>query len=141
MNSIISDPLLSFRVFGGGLGIFIFLLIYFWVCWVFCCPGFSLIAPRERGTLHSKQCRGLSLLQLFLLLRTSSRALSLHSVVAASALNPGLWSRDSIVVPHRVSCFSSMWDLPEPQIEPMCPALTGGFFTTEPSGKPSLIDF
>ena len=29
-----------------------------------------------------------------------------------------------------------MWDLPEPGIEPMSPALTGGLSTTEPPGKP-----
>ena len=29
-----------------------------------------------------------------------------------------------------------MWDLPGQGIEPMSPALAGGFFTTDPSGKP-----
>ena len=36
--------------------------------------------------------------------------------------------------------FSSPGDLPDPGIEPVfpvSPAVTGGFFTTEPSGKPS----
>ena len=28
-----------------------------------------------------------------------------------------------------------MWDLPEPGIEPVSPALSGGFSTTEPPGK------
>jgi len=28
---------------------------------------------------------------------------------------------------------------PDPGIEPTAPALAGGFFTTEPPGKPSLI--
>ena len=28
------------------------------------------------------------------------------------------------------------WNLPGPGIEPMSPALVGGFFTTEPPGKP-----
>ena len=28
-----------------------------------------------------------------------------------------------------------MWDLPGPGIEPVSPALAGGFFTTEPPGK------
>ena len=32
--------------------------------------------------------------------------------------------------------FPSPGDLPDPGIEPMSPALAGGFFTTEPSGKP-----
>ena len=31
-----------------------------------------------------------------------------------------------------------MWDLPGPGIEPVSPALAGGFFTTKPSGKPGL---
>ena len=30
-------------------------------------------------------------------------------------------------------------DLPDPGIEPVFPAVAGGFFTTEPSGKPRLI--
>ena len=29
-----------------------------------------------------------------------------------------------------------MWDLPGPGIEPMSPALAGGFLTTAPPGKP-----
>ena len=32
--------------------------------------------------------------------------------------------------------FPSPGDLPDPGIEPMSPALAGGFFTTEPPGKP-----
>ena len=32
--------------------------------------------------------------------------------------------------------FPSPGDLPHPGIEPVSPALAGGFFTTEPSGKP-----
>ena len=30
-----------------------------------------------------------------------------------------------------------MWDLPGPGLEPMSPALAGGFLTTVPPGKPS----
>ena len=33
--------------------------------------------------------------------------------------------------------FPSSGDFPHPGIEPTCPALTGGFFTTEPPGKPN----
>ena len=33
--------------------------------------------------------------------------------------------------------FPSPGDLPEPGIEPMFPALAGGFFTAEPPGKPN----
>ena len=33
-----------------------------------------------------------------------------------------------------------MWDLPGPGIEPVSPALAGGFLTTAPSGKPPLLN-
>ena len=35
--------------------------------------------------------------------------------------------------------FPSPGDLPDPGIEPQSPALEGGFFTTEPPGKPTSI--
>ena len=35
--------------------------------------------------------------------------------------------------------FPSSGDLPDPGIEPVSPALTGGFFTTEPPGKPPFL--
>ena len=35
--------------------------------------------------------------------------------------------------------FPSPADLPNPDIKPACPALTGGFFTTEPTGKTLLL--
>ena len=34
--------------------------------------------------------------------------------------------------------FPSSGDLPDPGIKLACPALAGGFFTTEPPGKPIL---
>ena len=34
-----------------------------------------------------------------------------------------------------------MWDLPAPGLEPVSPALAGGFLTTAPPGKPSLLVF
>ena len=39
--------------------------------------------------------------------------------------------------------FPTPGDLPDPGIKPMFPALAGGFFTTEPPGKPQqlLISF
>ena len=35
--------------------------------------------------------------------------------------------------------FPPPGDLPDPGIEPVCPALAGGFFTTEPPGKPQQL--
>ena len=34
-----------------------------------------------------------------------------------------------------------MWDLPGPGLEPMSPALAGGFLTSAPPGKPSFVFF
>ena len=34
-----------------------------------------------------------------------------------------------------------MWDLARPGIEPMSPALAGGFFTSEPPGKFRIFFF
>ena len=71
---------------------------------------------------------------------------------------PALGARASAVVAHGLSSCSSraagqglngcsarawlprgMWDLPRSGIEPVSPALAGGFFTTEPSRKPHGI--
>ena len=34
-----------------------------------------------------------------------------------------------------------IWDLPRPGMESMSPALAGGFFTTEPPGRPQNINY
>ena len=34
-----------------------------------------------------------------------------------------------------------MWDLPRPGLEPVCPALAGGFLTTAPPGRPCFLIF
>ena len=36
----------------------------------------------------------------------------------------------------RAQLLRGMWDLPGPGLEPVSPALAGGFLTTEPPGKP-----
>ena len=59
----------------------------------------------------------------------------------------------SLVAEHRLqtrrlsSCGSGawllrgMWDLPRPGLEPVSPALAGGFSTTAPPGKPCMHSF
>jgi len=39
----------------------------------------------------------------------------------------------------QTSLLYRMWDLPGSGIEPMSPALAGGFFTTEPPGQPRIM--
>ena len=38
------------------------------------------------------------------------------------------------------SLLHSMWDLPGPGVRLESPALAGGFFTTEPPGKPFVLN-
>ena len=64
------------------------------------------------------------------------------SVVGACGLNScGTWAFE-----HRFnSCGTQaklpcgIWDLSGSGIEPMSPALAGGFFTTKPPGKPQFF--
>ena len=46
--------------------------------------------------------------------------------------------QDSQPTSHPLDCFFFffMWDLPGPGLEPVSPALAGGFLTTAPPGKP-----
>ena len=39
------------------------------------------------------------------------------------------------------SLLRGMWDLPRPGLEPVSPALAGGFFTTTPPGKSDTFFF
>ena len=45
-------------------------------------------------------------------------------------------STDSVVVAHRLSCSMASGNLPGSRIEPLTPALAGGFFTIEPPREP-----
>ena len=41
----------------------------------------------------------------------------------------------------RAQLLRGMWDLPRPGLEPICPALAGGFSTTAPPGKPCVFEY
>ena len=41
----------------------------------------------------------------------------------------------------RAQLLRGMWDLPGPGLEPVTPALAGGFLTTAPPGKPQYCFF
>ena len=57
------------------------------------------------------------------------------SSCGAQALEPRLNT-----VAQRLSCSEACGNLPGSQIEHASPALAGGFFTTEPPGKPNLME-
>ena len=81
--------------------LFIYLFIYFWLCWVFVSArGLSLVAA-NRGH-SSSQCAGLSLSQPLLLRSTSSRRAG------------------SVVVAHGPSCSAAYGIFPDQGSNP-CP--------------------
>ena len=64
------------------------------------------------------------------------------SFCGAWAVEHGLSSCGSQALGHRLSSCGAqaylccrLWDLPGPAVEPVSPALAGGFLTTEPPGK------
>ena len=116
--------------------LFCLFLIYFLAVWVFIAAwAFSLVVGREA---HSPaEVQGFSLRWLLVsecgLQGTQAAVAAACGSVAAA---PGLQSPGSVV--SRVLLLHGRWDLPLPGIQPVSSALAGGFFTTEPPGKPSL---
>ena len=105
------------------------LFIYFWLHWVFVAAcGISLVAAS--GGYSLLQCTGISLLWLLLLRSTGSRGVGFSSC-GSRALERRLSSCGS-----QAQLLRGMWDLPGPGLEPVSPAVAGGFLTTEPPGKP-----
>ena len=73
---------------------------------------------------------------------------SLVAEVMWASVLAALWlsSCGFLALGHRLSSFGAwakllccMWDLPRSGTEPVSPALAGGFFTTEPPGKPIAV--
>ena len=98
--------------------------------WAFCSCG-------ERGLLFVVVCR---LLIVVASLVTEHR-LQVHRL--QQLWHVGFNSCGSWALEHRLSScgaraqlLHSMWDLPGPGLEPVSPALAGGFLTTAPPGKP-----
>ena len=125
---------------------FIFFKIYlvssFWLCWLFIAVrGLSVVV--ESGSLLWLQLSVIAesgflpwlwffsfSLQWILLLQGMGPQSTMASVFAAHGLGScGPWAQLSL----------SMWVLPGPGIVLMSPALAGGFFTTEPLGKPKSV--
>ena len=66
------------------------------------------------------------------------------SVVVAHGLSScGSWALERRLSScgARAYLLRSTWDVPGPGLEPVSPALAGGFLTTVPPGKPSLSTF
>ena len=91
------------------------------------CAGFSLVAAS--GGCSSLLCEGFSLWWLLLLRSTGSRRAGFSSC-GSGALERRLSSCGA-----RALLLRGMWDLPGPGLEPVSPALAGGFLTTAPPRK------
>ena len=89
----------------------------------------SLVAAS--GGYSSLRCTGFSL-RWFLLLQSTGSSLAGFSSYGTRALERRLSSCGA-----RTSLLRGMWELPNPGLEPMSPALAGGFLTTAPPGKPN----
>ena len=108
--------------------LFIYLFIYLWLRWVFVAArGLALVAVS--WGYSSLWCAGFSLQWLLLLQSTGSRRVGFSSC--------GSWALECRLSScgTQAQLLHSMWDLPGPGLEPMSPALAGGFLTTAPQGK------
>ena len=120
-------------------------LFFFFNFFIFGCAG-SLLLRRlfsscSEWGCSSLRCTGFLLQWLLLLQSTGSRAPSFSS--------RSTWAQQlHWALEHRLSSCDQwaellhcMWDLPGSGIELKFPALVGGFFTTEPPGKPQECIF
>ena len=112
-----------------------FFLGFFKIYFIFGCvgsslphAGFSLVVAS--GGYSSLQCTCFSLWWLLLLRGTCSRQAGFSScgsrALERRLSSCGAWAQ----------LLRGTWDLPGPGLEPMSPALAGGFLTTAPPGKP-----
>ena len=127
--------------------LFIFKFIYLFYLFIFGCVGSSWLRAcflqlrRAGATLRcgarASHCSGFSCCGV--------RALGARASVVGAR---GLSSCGSRALESRLSSCGAqasllrgMWELPGPGLEPMSPALAGGFLTTAPPGRPHFAWF
>ena len=109
------------------------LFIYFRLSWVFV-AAHRLPLVAASGGYSSLRCVRFSLRWLLLLCSTDSKCVAFSScglrAPECRLSSCGAWAQ----------LLHGMWDLPGPGLEPMSPALAGGFLTTAPPVKsPSMF--
>ena len=121
------------KVFGedlpGYVLVLFFKFIYFLAVLGLRCCARAFSSCGERGLLSSLRCAGFSLQWLLLLWSMGSRRTGFSSC--------GSWTLERRLSScgARAYLLRGTWDLPGPGLEPVFPALTGGFLTTAPPGK------
>ena len=121
---------------------FLIYLFYFWLLWVSAvAPGLSLVVAS--GGYSSLRCTRFSLRWLLLLWSTGSRHAGFSSCGTRAQQLCGSWALERRLSScgARAQLLLGMWDLPGPGLEPMSPALAGGFLTTAPPGSPPIDSF
>ena len=109
------------------INLFIYLFIHFWLCWVFVAARGLSLAVASRGC-SSLWCAGFSLRWLLLLESTGCRhAGSVIVVHGLSSCGARSVERRLSSCGARTQLLRGMWDLPGPGLEPVSPALAGGF--------------
>ena len=104
---------------------------------IYGCAGASLLhglfsSCSERGLFFVVVC------MLLIVVASLGGEHGLYGMQASEVSVPRIQSTCSIVRVHRAQLLRGMWDRPESGIEPVSPALAGGFFTTETPGKQIL---
>ena len=61
------------------------------------------------------------------------------TIAASPVAGTGSRRAGSAVVAHGAQLLRGTWDPPRPGLEPVSPALAGGFSTTAPPGKPNIL--
>ena len=102
----------------------IYLFIYSWLCWVF--VGVRRLYRVSASGDYSSLQWGAQAIGVWASV-TAAHGLSSYSVQALEHGPSSCCARAQL--PH------SVWDIPGPGIEPLCPALAGRFLTTGPPGK------
>ena len=97
-----------------------------------CSSDLAFSSCSERGLLFVA-VRGLPIAVASLAGSTDSRCMRFHSCGAQAQQ---LWLAGSRA---QVLLLCGMWDPPGPGLEPVSPALAGGFLTTAPPGKPTQL--
>ena len=101
---------------------FIYLFIYFWLCWVF---------VSVRGLFSSCGKQGPLFIAVHGPLTIAASLVAEHRLQVRRLSSCG----------SRAQLLRGMWDLPRPGLEPVSPVLAGGFSTTAPPGKPKKAFF
>ena len=99
-----------------------------------CCAGLSLVVESKGCPLGAVS--GLLILVASLVVSTGSRARGVQQLQPPGpGPAPVNWAQAQESWCPRLVALN-VWGLPRSGIEPVSPALAGGFFTAEPPGKP-----